>query len=69
MTNFDYYPRSVVTNVRGESDNGDGSKTRWNVDSDGVLHVTHEPGGHNDWETLTFRLVEVEQKWVEVDDD
>lgn len=69
MTNFDYYPRNTVTNVKGDNRNDDGSRTRWFVDGDGVLHVTHEPdSAHSDWETMTFRLVEVEQKWVEVDE-
>lgn len=68
MTNFDYYPHNLVTAVKGETSQPGGGKVRWLVDSDGILHITHEPGTQDDWQTMTFRLVEVEQKWVEVDE-
>jgi len=68
MTNFSDYPRSVVTNVKGEARDASGDKTRWFVDGDGILHVTHEPeGAYSDWATMTFRLVEVQQTWTEVE--
>jgi hypothetical protein len=68
MTNFDYYPRNLVTNIRGEERSADGALTRWRVDYDGILHVFHDPCSHGETASMTFRLVEVEEKWVEVDE-
>ncbi|WP_285751968.1 hypothetical protein [Lentzea sp. NBRC 105346] len=65
MANFHEYPLSaVVAQVRGDVNNHLG-ETSWHVDHDGILHVLHVTD--DDTERLTFRLVQVEQVWQEVD--
>lgn len=62
---FSYYPLSLIpSEVRGESHHRHGI-TRWHVDHDGILHVTHITD--DDTDVMTFRLIEVEQVWKEVD--
>jgi hypothetical protein len=62
------YPLAVVAEkVRGEAVSAWG-RTSWNVDNDGILHVDHRDTDGDDT-SLSFRLVQVEKVWREVDGD
>lgn len=52
--------------VRGESPDGHGRTTRWYVDDD-ILHVSHT-NGDGDTTHLHYRLVRIEQRWVDAED-
>lgn len=66
MADWRKFPLAMVTeNVRGEVMTAWG-RTSWNVDSDGILHVAHRDQDGDDTQ-MTFRLVQVEQVWQEVD--
>lgn len=51
--------------VRGSNETGSGGTVEWDV-QDGVLHVTAHSGGSYESEKTHYRLVPVEQAWVEV---
>lgn len=63
MADFRKWPHSLVTNVRGQEINGSG-RTAWHVDGDGILHINHQ-SEDNDLHEAAYRLVPVEQVWVE----
>ena len=67
MTNFDEFPHSFVTNVKGEASVSGGGRISWRVDSDGVLHVTHMPS-YGESTTTLYGLTHARKTWVEVEE-
>lgn len=67
MTNFEEFPHSLVTNVKGEASvTGNGSIRFW-VDSDGVLHVMHRPQ-YGAAVTTLYGLTHARKTWAAVDE-
>lgn len=67
MTNFDEFPHSLLTNVKGSADVRGNGRISWRVDSDGILHVTHNPS-YGEQVVTIYGLVHAKRTWTAVDE-
>jgi len=67
VTNFEEFPHSLVTCVKGETSLRGGGQVKYRVDSDGILHVTHIPN-YGESITTIYGLTHARRTWAAVDE-
>jgi hypothetical protein len=67
MTNFDEFPHSLITNIKGEASVIGGGRVKWWAGSDGLLHVMHLPN-YGESTTTLYGLTPARKTWVAVEE-